>query len=122
MAALVSPAAGSPTWALLFSPLPATTVTAEGTGYNVGIVGYGAIGTGQTGETANSDYRRRAAENILGGQTDLQTFEAFNFGGAPNGLPQNLYLLDFDDPRRGVSGARPFDFTPFRDNARVPNG
>lgn len=122
MASLDTPAAGIPTWALLFSPLPATTVTAEGTGYNVGIVGYGAIGTGQTGETANSDYRRRAAENILGGLTDLQTFEAFNFGGAPNGLTQNLYMLDFDDPRRGVSGASPFDFNTFRDNARVTNG
>src|SRR3569623_1005423 len=57
-----------------------------------------------------------------GGPTDLQTFEAFNFGGAPNGLTQNLYMLDFDDPRRGVSGASPFDFNTFRDNARVTIG
>jgi len=123
MASLDTPAANIPTWALLFSPLTNTgTIGAAGTGYDVGIVGYGQNGTGQTG-AAGSDFRRRAAENILGALTDLQTFEGFLFGGAPNGLTQNLYFMDFDDPRRGMTGASPFDFNAFRDNARTnPNG
>lgn len=123
LASLDTPAANIPTWALLFSPLPAPgAITAAGTGYNVGIVGYGNTGTGTSGATG-SDFRRRSAENILGALTDLQTFEGFLFGGAPNGLTQNLYFLDFDDPRRGLSGASPFDFNAFRDNARPnPNG
>lgn len=123
MATLDTPAANVPTWALLFSPLPDPgTIGAAGTGYNVGIFGYGGIGTGQAGQTAGSDFRRRAAENVIGALTDLQTFEGFLFGGAPNGLTQNLYFMDFDDPRRGISGASPFDFNAFRDNARVTNG
>lgn len=123
MASLDTPAANIPTWALLFSPLADPgTIGAAGTGYNVGIVGYGNNGTGTSG-AAGSDFRRRAAENILGALTDLETFEGFLFGGAPNGLQQNLYFLDFDDPRRGLSGASPFDFNAFRDNARAnPNG
>ena len=123
MASLDTPAANIPTWALLFSPLPDPgTITAAGTGYNVGIVGYGNNGTGTSG-AAGSDFRRRSAENILGALTDLETFEGFLFGGAPNGLKQNLYFLDFDDPRRGMTGASPFDFNAFRDNARAnPNG
>eukprot|EP01034_Spumella_vulgaris_P001316 gene1316-1732_t len=123
VAALDTPAANIPTWAVLFSPLPAPdAITAAGTGYNVGIAGYGNTGTGTSG-ASGSDFRRRAAENILGALTDLQTFEGFLFGGAPNGLTQNLYFMDFDDPRRGMTGASPFDFNAFRDNARTnPNG
>lgn len=123
IASLDTPAANIPTWALLFSPLTNSgTIGASGTGYDVGIVGYGQNGTGQTG-AAGSDFRRRSAENILGALTDLQTFEGFLFGGAPNGLTQNLYFMDFDDPRRGMTGASPFDFNAFRDNARTnPNG
>lgn len=122
MASLDTPAANIPTWALLFSQLPGPgTGTAAGTGYNVGIVGYGNNGTGTSG-ASGSDFRRRAAENMIGALTDLETFEGFLFGGAPNGLKQNLYFMDFDDPRRGMSGASPFDFNAFRDNARVTNG
>lgn len=123
MASLDTPAANIPTWALLFSPLSAPgAITAAGTGYNVGMVGYGNTGTGTSGATG-SDFRRRSAENILGALTDIQTFEGFLFGGAPSGLTQNLYFLDFDDPRRGMTGASPFDFNAFRDNARPnPNG
>lgn len=123
IASLDTPAANIPTWALLFSPLPDPgTITAAGTGYNVGIVGYGNMGTGTSG-ASGSDFRRRSAENILGALTDLETFEGFLFGGAPNGLQQNLYFLDFDDPRRGMTGASSFDFNAFRDNARAnPNG
>ncbi len=119
MATLDTPAANVPTWALLFSPLSNPgSITAGGTGYNVQIVGYGGIGTGTAGQTGGSDFRRRAAENMIGALTDLETFEGFLFGGAPNGLKQNLYFMDFDDPRRGVTGASPFDFNAFRDNAR----
>ncbi|MBA3942674.1 MAG: autotransporter domain-containing protein, partial [Sphingopyxis sp.] len=122
LASLDTPAAGIPTWALLFSPLAAPgTSTAAGTGYNVGIVGYGNNGTGTSG-ASGSDFRRRAAENMIGALTDLETFEGFLFGGAPNGLKQNLYFMDFDDPRRGMSGASAFDFNAFRDNARVTGG
>jgi uncharacterized protein with beta-barrel porin domain len=119
MSALDTPAAGIPTWALMFSPLTNTgTIGAAGTGFNVGIAGYGNNGTGTSG-TLGIDYRRRSAENILGALTDLQTFEGFLFGGAPNGLTQNLYFIDFDDPLRGQLGASPFDFNAFRDNARA---
>ncbi|UUL82828.1 autotransporter domain-containing protein [Sphingomonas qomolangmaensis] len=123
LATLDTPAANVPTWAVLFSPLPAPgTITAQnGTGYNVAQYGYGNNGTGSTGRLG-SDFRRRSAENILGALTDLQTFEGFLFGGPANGLTQNLYFLDFDDPRRGQAGASPFDFNAFRDNARVTNG
>lgn len=118
LATLDTPAANVPTWALLFSQLSApASINAAGTGYNVGLVGYGNNGTGQTG-SASIDYRRRAADNVLGALTDLQTFEGFLFGGAPNGLTQNLYFLDFDDPRRALGTASPFDFNAFRDNAR----
>lgn len=123
IASLDTPAVGIPTWALLFSPLADPgPIGAAGTGYNVQIVGYGNSGSGQTG-AVQSDFRRRSAENIIGALTDLQTFESFLFGGAPNGLTQNLYFMDFDDPRRGLGGASPFDFNAFRDNARTnPNG
>lgn len=123
MASLDTPAADVPTWALLFSPLPDPgTIGADGTGYNVGIYGYGGIGTGEDGQIDGSDFRRRAAENVIGALTDLQTFESFVFGGAPNGLTQNLYFMDFDDPRRSLSGASIFDVNWFRDNARENEG
>lgn len=119
IATLDAPASNVPTWAMLFSQLPGpATVGAGGTGYNVQIVGYGNHGNATTGGASGSDFRRRAAENMIGGLTDLQTFEQFLFGGAPNGLTQNLYFIDFDDPRRGLTGASPFDFNAFRDNAR----
>ncbi|WP_374524366.1 autotransporter domain-containing protein [Sphingopyxis sp.] len=123
MASLDTPAADIPTWALLFSPLPDPgTIGAAGTGYNVGIYGYGGIGTGEDGQIDGSDFRRRAAENVIGALTDLETFESFVYGGAPNGLTQNLYFMDFDDPRRGLSGASIFDVNWFRDNAREKDG
>lgn len=123
IAGLDTPAANIPTWALLFSPLPAPgTIDANGTGYHVNIVGYGNNGTGQSG-AGGIDFRRRAAENILGGLLSLGDFEQFLFG--PTGTtnttnPYNLYWLDFDDPRRGTPGASPYDFNAFRDNA-LPN-
>jgi uncharacterized protein YhjY with autotransporter beta-barrel domain len=119
LASLDTPAKDVPTWALLFSALPATPITANGTGYHVVIDGYGNNGTGITGSTGGIDYRRRIAENTLGALASLNDFEGFIFGAVDN-LPQNLYWIDFDDPRRGTAAASPYDFNAWRDNA-LPN-
>lgn len=121
MAALDTPATGVPTWALLFSPLPApgSIDTANGTGYHVTSTGYGAFGTGTTGAASNGNYRRRAAENMLGALVSLDQRNVFLYGaaGAPS-RPQGLYFLDFDDPTR-TNGR---DFNGFRDNALQREG
>lgn len=118
---LDTPAANIPTWALLFSALPApSTITAAGTGYHVTITGYGNNGTGITGANGGIDFRRRIAENTLGALASLDDFQNFIFGTPTGPLPQNLYWIDFDDPRRGTAAASPFDFNSFRDNA-LPN-
>lgn len=119
LASLDTPAEGIPTWALLFSPLPVTQGGANGTGYHVDITGYGRNGTGDTG-AVGTDYRRRAAENMLGALASIDDFEGFLFGGASGTLPQNLYWIDFDDPRRGTGAADPRDFNAWRDNP-TPN-
>lgn len=117
MASLDTPATDIPTWAMLFSALPATNITAAGSGYNVTIAGYGNTGTGETGATASGGFRRRLAENIIGGLASLDQFENFLFGGNSTTNPQNLYWIDFDDPRRGTPAASPFDFNAWRDNS-----
>ncbi|WP_374529529.1 autotransporter domain-containing protein [Novosphingobium sp.] len=123
MATLDTPAANVPFWAMLFEQLPAPSeIGASGTGYNVQIVGYGRNGTGTTGSNGGIDFRRRAAENMIGALTDLDTFENWLFGTSGSSNPQNLYWIDFDDPLRGNLGASPFDFNAFRDPARVTNG
>ena len=123
LASLDTPAANVPTWALLFSALPATTITAAGTGYHVTIDGYGNNGTGTTGSTGGIDFRRRIAENTLGALASLDEFENFLFSGPPSSSnPQNLYWIDFDDPRRGTPQASPFDFNAWRDNAIAHEG
>ncbi len=124
LASLDTPAANVPTWALLFSQLPARFLNdANGTAYHVTIEGYGNNGTATTGSTGGIDYRRRVAENTLGALASLGDFEQFLFG--PGGTsnttnPQNLYWIDFDDPKRGQPGASPYDFNAWRDNA-LPN-
>jgi hypothetical protein len=122
VASLDTPAAGIPTWALLFSPLPPQDEGANGTGYHVTITGYGNNGTGTTGSTGGIDYRRRSADNMLGALTSLDDFENFLFGGASASNPQNLYWIDFDDPRRGSGTESPFDFNALRDNAQAHEG
>lgn len=123
-AVLDAPARNVPTWALLFSPLtsPTSINPATGTGYHVNIAGYGNTGTGTTGITG-SDFRRRVAENMLGALVSINTRNEFLFGttGSPS-RPQQLYFLDFDDPRRGQAGADPEDFNGFRDNAQTREG
>jgi uncharacterized protein YhjY with autotransporter beta-barrel domain len=110
-----------PSWALLFSPLPdpGTIDPANGTGYHVSLQGYGRFGTGTTGQNGGNDFRRRAAENMLGALTSISSRNLFLFGtaGTP-ARPQLLYWLDFDDPAR----ADPRDFNGFRDNALPREG
>ena len=125
VASLDTPAANVPTWAVLFSQLPAVPITANGTGYHVAIDGYGNNGTATTGSTGGIDFRRRIAENTLGALASLGDFEQFLFG--PGGTsnttnPQNLYWIDFDDPLRGTAGASAFDFNAWRDNAQPNEG
>ena len=125
IASLDTPAKGIPTWAMLFSALPDPgTIGAAGTGYHVNLSGYGNNGTGTSGSTGGIDYRRRIAENMLGALASLDEFENFLFGGNATANPQNLYWIDFDDPRRDPNdGLNPsqFDFNAWRDNA-VANG
>lgn len=121
VAALDTVATGIPSWSMLFSALPAPTITAGGTGYHVNISGYGNNGTGTTGSSGGIDFRRRLAENMLGGLASINDFEGFLLGRSGN-LPQNLYWIDFDDPRRGTAQASPFDFNAWRDNALPREG
>ena len=124
-AVLDTPTRGVPTWTMLFSPLlaPAAIDPVTGTGYHVSIAGYGAYGTGTTGAATSGNFRRRLAENILGGLTSIDERNIFLFGaaGAP-ARPQLLYWLDFDDPARGTATANPRDFNGFRDNALTREG
>lgn len=117
MATLDTPASDVPTWAVLFSALPAPSSISEtsGTGYHVTITGYGRSGSGSTGNSYGIDFRRKTAENFLGMLGSLDDVDSFLFGEA-GGYTQNLYHTDFDDPTR----ENPFDFNLFKDDA-LPN-
>ncbi|MGB5483337.1 autotransporter domain-containing protein [Parasphingorhabdus sp.] len=117
LAALDDPARNIPTWALLFSPLPTpdSISDADGTGYHVNITGYGRSGSGTTGASQGIDWRRRAAENMLGSLTSFDDRNQFLFGQPFGDLPQVLYRLDFDDPNK----TNPFDFNLYKDEPRV---
>lgn len=126
LASLDTPAANVPTWAILFSalPAPASIDSADGTGYHVKINGYGTNGYG-SGEMYGIDWRRRAAENMIGilGSISDRGNALFGtllgFSGYPDDTyTQNLYQLDFDDPDREAW----YDFNIFRDDARDPEG
>jgi len=125
LASLDTPAASIPTWALLFSALPApeALTNASGTGYHVNITGYGGTGDGGfTGDNIGVDFRRRAAENFLGALTSINN-RTDRLAGAPLGtfdndpLPQNLYWTDFDAPNGDELF---FDFNNYLDDA-LPN-
>jgi len=120
LASLDTPAAGIPTWALLFSQLPTPDGIdpVTGTGYHVNITGYGRSGSGTTGASIGIDWRRRAAENMLGALTSFDDRNTFLFGNAFGDLPQNLYRLDFDDPNQ----TNPFDFNLYQDEPLANEG
>lgn len=119
LASLDTPAAGIPTWALLFTTLPAPgrIDPVRGTGYHVEIVGYGGTGNAFQGAVNGVDFRRRAAENMLGGFLSLDDRNLVLFG-ASEGLPQNLYQLDFDSQNREAV----FDINVHRDDALPDEG
>ncbi len=112
MASLDTPAVGIPTWTLLFSPLSAPV--------HATIEGYGRTGTGTNGDNLGIDFRRRVAENIVSFLGSLDDQDLFLFGPPPDGLPANLYMLDFNDPKFGTAQANQFDFNIFHDQA-TPN-
>ncbi|WP_262503902.1 autotransporter domain-containing protein [Sphingosinithalassobacter sp. CS137] len=114
IASLDTPAANIPTWALLFSALPApeSISLTSGTGYHVKLNGYGGTGYGENGDTLGVDFRRRAAENFIGILGSLDDRNEFLFGSG-DGLEQNLYQLDFDSPDHSDA----HDFNLFRDDA-----
>lgn len=118
LATLDTPAAGIPTWALLFSTLPAPSSIdpVRGTGYHVNIVGYGGTGNAAQGPVGGIDFRRRAAENLLGGFFSLDDQDNVLFGPGPDTFPQNLYQLDFDSQDRSFFT----DINVHRDDA-LPN-
>lgn len=120
LSSLDTPVANVPTWALLFSPLPdpGAIDDTDGTGYHVNITGYGRSGSGTAGATVGVDFRRRAAENMLGALTSFDDRNIFLFGQPFGDLPQVLYRLDFDDPDK----TNPFDFNLYKDEPRVREG
>jgi len=120
LSVLDTPASEVPTWALLFSALPApTSYTQEtGSGYHVNLTGYGRSGTGATGASIGIDWRRRAAENFIGALASFDERNTFLFGNPFGDLPQNLYRLDFDDPTR----TNPFDFDLYFGDASTNEG
>ena len=120
LASLSDPASNIPTWALLFSPLPTPTSIDDttGTGYHVNITGFGRSGSGSAGATTGIDWRRRAAENMLGALTSFDERNQFLFGAAFGDLPQSLYRLDFDDPNK----TNPFDFNLYKDEPTTREG
>ncbi len=120
LSVLDTPASDVPTWALLFSALPAPTAYTQetGSGYHVNITGYGRSGTGTDGAIYGIDWRRRAAENFIGALTSFDDRNTFLFGAPFGDLPQNLYRLDFDDPTR----TNPYDFDLYYGNAATNEG
>jgi hypothetical protein len=68
------------------------------------------------GAVGGIDFRRRAAENMLGGFLSLDDRNAVIFGGSAGLLQQNLYQLDFDSQNRDAV----FDINAHRDDA-LPN-
>lgn len=113
MAALDTPAIGIPTWTMLFSALGAPT--------HATITGYGVHGTGTTGASGGIDFKRRVAENLISVLGSLDDQDNFLFG-QPDGLPANLYMVDFNDPKFNTAQANQFDFNIFHDQAYTNEG
>lgn len=117
LATLDTHAGDVPTWVMLFSPLKEET--------HAIINGYGARGVGADGANLGIDFRRRIAENTLSVLGSLEDRNDFLFGADDYGLPQNLYMTDFDspggvtDPDYGFLGLG-YDFDVFNGPA-LPN-
>ena len=124
IATLDTPAANIPTWALLFSALPAPSAIdpTTGTSYHVVLDGYGNSGTATSGSNVGVDYRRRLAENYLGLLGSLDDIDVNLFGIAPRGRPQNLYQIDFDSSGAPNARTSPYDFNIFGDSALTGEG
>lgn len=120
LSVLDTPASEVPTWALLFSALPAPTeyTQATGSGYHVNLNGYGRTGEADLGAIYGIDWRRRAAENFIGALASFDERNTFLFGAPFGDLPQNLYRLDFDDPDR----SNPNDFDLYGGDAATNEG
>jgi hypothetical protein len=114
MAALDMPATDVPQWTLLFSPLTSATHTT--------IEGYGNNGDGTNGDYGGIDFRRRVAENTISVLGSLDDQDLAIFGPPPDGLPQNLYMMDFNDPLYGTAQANEYDFNIFHDAALTKEG
>lgn len=119
LATLDTHADGIPTWTMLFSPLTAET--------HAVITGYGGRGIGASGANQGIDFRRRIAENMISSLSSLNDIDSFLFGPDDYGLPQSLYLTDFDSPAgqaafntNPAAGAVSYDFDLF-DGAALPN-
>lgn len=123
LASLDTPAKNIPTWTLLLSALPAPDAISDttGTGYHVISTGYGRNGTGTEGSVNAVDYRRRIVENFIGLLGSLNDNDLFLYGESGK-LPQNLYQIDFDDPKRGTPDANTRDFNLFKDDALPKEG
>ncbi|HEY4943838.1 MAG TPA: autotransporter domain-containing protein [Rhizomicrobium sp.] len=116
MAALDTPAINVPTWTILFSALSGPA--------HATIVGYGDNGIGTTGQ-GTIDFKRRVAENIVSVLGSLDSLdeslericvaEGFPCAVGPDGLPANLYQMDFNDPKFNTAQANQFDFNIFND-------
>jgi subtilase-type serine protease len=107
MAALDTPVTNVPTWTMLFSALTEAT--------HATVVGYGNYGTGTDGYIS-LDFRRRIAENTISVLGSLDDVDGFLFG-VSDGLPQNLYQIDFNDPNFDTAAANAYDFNIFHDAA-----
>jgi hypothetical protein len=68
------------------------------------------------GAVLGIDWRRRAAENMLGGFFSLDDRDGIIFGSGGPTFPQNLYQIDFDSQDRDFDR----DFNVYRDDA-LPN-
>jgi len=114
MIAFDTPVTGVPTMDLLLSPLDGPT--------HATIEGYGGHGTGSTGsDGSNIDFRRRVAENTISVLGSIDDFYKA-LGASAQGLPQNLYQNDFNDPNYGKPNANPGDFDIFGDAALDKEG
>jgi hypothetical protein len=112
IATLDTPALDIPTWTMLFSPLDGPT--------HATITGYGRIGTNAsvlaTGNTSASDFRRRAAENMVMALASNDDMDGALYG-LDHPVVQSVYRLSFSDPNRAFDpSANKFDWGIFGPN------